>query len=276
MSLSVSIAPLMAGSAIVAEGGDGGFVSPSTADFFWPVIGGDSSWAITRPAVMMLISVGLIAWFFLSVRKLSIVPSKGQFYVETVYDFVRNTIGRDVIGSKDFRRFLPLLMTIFSLVLLNNLFGIIPFIQYPSMSRIAFPIVLTAVVYIVYHVVALQTKGGVGRYMASLIPPGVPGWVKPIIWPLEFLTYFVIRPVTLALRLFGNMLAGHLLLLVFIVGGEYLMFHSGSLPLAGAGVLSFAFSIVMSFFELLVQFLQAFIFTMLAALYLADAASEEH
>jgi F-type H+-transporting ATPase subunit a len=93
---------------------------------------------------------------------------------------------------------------------------------------------------------------------------------------LEFLTYFAIRPMTLALRLFGNMLAGHLMLLVFIVGGEYLLLHGDNLVLKGSGVLSFGFAVFMTFFEILIEFLQAFIFTLLAALYIGDAVSEHH
>ncbi|MEP7159965.1 MAG: F0F1 ATP synthase subunit A [Dermatophilaceae bacterium] len=270
------------GGGIVADD-SGGFVSPSTNDFYWPLIQGnanvftgDSNWAITRPAVMFVLSVFLIAWFFMAGRKLSVVPGKRQWIVEQAYGLVRNTIGSDVIGSDKFRPFLPLLCTVFSLVLLNNLFGIIPFIQYPSTSRIGFPIVMTLVVYIVYHVVALRAKGGVGGYMKTLVPPGVPGALVPLMWILEFATYFIIRPVTLALRLFGNMMAGHLLILVFVLGGEYLLLHSGSVGLAGAGILSLLFAIVMSFFELLVQFLQAFIFAMLTALYLSDSLAESH
>jgi F-type H+-transporting ATPase subunit a len=267
---------------VAADGGSGtSFVSPGTKDFFWPLIGGDSNYAFTRPSLVMLISVGVLGWFFIaSTRRLSVVPSKRQFLVEQVYGFVRNTIGRDVIGAKDFRRFLPLLFTLFTLVLLNNLAGIIPFVQFPTTSRIAFPIVLTLVVYVVYHAVAVKAKGGWVPYIKSMVPPGLPGWVIPLMFVLELATYFVIRPVTLALRLFGNMFAGHLLLLVFIVGGEYLVIdqgiHGGNLFLGFSGILSWAFSIVMTFFELLVEFLQAFVFTILAALYLADAVSEEH
>lgn len=254
------------------------FESPSTSDFWWPLIGGDSDWAITRPAVVFLISAILIGLFFVSVsgKKLAVVPSKRQFMAEGVYNFVRNTIGRDIIGSKHYKPFIPLLMTLFTVILFNNVAGIIPFIQYPSTSRIGIPIVLTAIVYITYHVVAVKSKGGFGKYMGSLIPPGLPGWLKPIMFVLEFLTYFIIRPLTLALRLFGNMMAGHLMLLVFIVGGEYLLLHGGNIGLQGAGVASFATAILMTFFELLVEFLQAFIFTMLAALYIADAVSDHH
>ena len=149
---------------------------------------------------------------------------------EQAYGFVRNSIARDIIGAKDFKPFLPLLLTLFTLILFNNVMGVMPFVQFPSMSRIAFPIVLTLIVYIVYHAVALRRKHGVIGYMKSLVPPGLPGWLRPIMFVLEFLTYFFIRPLTLALRLFGNMLAGHLMLLVFILGGEYLLLHGEQHP----------------------------------------------
>ncbi|MEI2764844.1 MAG: F0F1 ATP synthase subunit A [Dermatophilaceae bacterium] len=264
----------------VAEGGgEGGtnFVSPGTSDFYWPVVGGDSNWAFTRPAAFLLISVLVLGFFYLSMsRRLALVPGRTQWMAEGVYGFVRNTIGRDIIGAKDFKPFLPLLFTLFTMILLNNLFGVIPFVQYPTMSRVGFPIVLTLVVYVVYHATALRRKHGVGGYLKSLIPPGLPGWLKPILFVLEFLTYFVIRPLTLALRLFGNMLAGHLMLLVFIVGGEYLLLHGDTIVLKGSGILSFAFAVFMTFFEILIEFLQAFIFTLLAALYIGDAVSEHH
>jgi len=272
VSLYVLAAPLVA---LASEGGES-FAPPTPANFWQPLIGGESALAITRPAVVCLISVGLLAWFFLSsARRLSIVPSKGQFRTELAYDFVRNSVARDVIGSKDFLTFVPLLLTMFSMILVNNLFGIIPFVQFPTFSRIAFPIVLTAIVYVVYHVVGIRRKGGFIPWVKSMVPAGLPGWIVPLMFALELLTYFVTRPVTLALRLFGNMFAGHLLLLVFTLGGEYLLLH-GSIPLKGAGILSFAFVIVMTFFELLVEFLQAFIFTMLAALYIAGAVADEH
>mgnify|MGYP001274109584 CR=1 FL=1 len=271
------VATLVPGIVLAADGGEG-FTPPSVGDFYWPIIAGqDSHWALTRPAVVLLISVAIIGWFYVSVAgRLSIVPSKRQWIAEQSYDFVRNTIARDIIGTKDFKPFLPLLFTMFTMILFNNVMGIFPFVQYPTMSRIAFPIVLTAVIYLVYHAVGIKRKHGIVGYLGSLIPPGLPGWLKPIMFMLEFLTYFFIRPLTLALRLFGNMLAGHLMLLVFILGGEYLLLHGGNIGLQAAGVASFAFSIVMTFFELLIEFLQAFIFTLLAAIYIADAVSEHH
>ena len=276
MSLSVVPAHLLQVGIAAAEG-DGGFEAPGTEDFFWPVIGGDSNWAITRPALVMAVSVALLAWFFVTVAgRLTIVPSKRQWMAEQAYGFVRNSIARDVIGAKDFKQFVPLLFTLFTLILFNNVMGVMPFIQFPTYSRIAFPIVLTLVVYVVYHTVAIRRKHGVIGYLKSLVPPGLPLWLRPIMFFLEVLTYFIIRPLTLALRLFGNMLAGHLMLLVFILGGEYLLLHGSSIFIQLSGILGLAFGVVMTFFELLVQFLQAFIFTLLTALYISDAVSEQH
>ena len=276
MSLSVVPAHWLQ-SGIAATDGEG-FQAPGPESFWWPLIGSDTSnWAFTRPSFVVMASVVIIAIYYMSVvNKLSIVPTKRQWIAEQSYDFVRNTIARDVIGSKAFLQFLPLLLTLFTLILFNNIMGIVPFVQFPSMSRIAFPIVLTLIVYIVYHTVAIRRKHGVVGYLKSLVPPGLPGWLKPIMFILEFLTYFLIRPLTLALRLFGNMLAGHLMLLVFILGGEYLLLHGSNLFVQFSGVLGLGFGIVMTFFELLVQFLQAFIFTLLAALYISDAVSEHH
>jgi F-type H+-transporting ATPase subunit a len=262
---------------VAAAEGDGGFQAPGTEDFFWPVVGGDSNWAITRPGLVMVISVGILAWFFVTVAgRLTVVPSKRQWVAEQAYGFVRNSIARDVIGAKDFRQFVPLLFTLFTLILFNNVMGVLPFVQFPTFSRIAFPIVLTLIVYVVYHTVAIRRKHGVIGYLKSLVPPGLPMWLRPIMFFLEVLTYFIIRPLTLALRLFGNMLAGHLMLLVFILGGEYLLIHGSSIFIQLSGILGLAFGVVMTFFELLVQFLQAFIFTLLTALYISDAVSEHH
>ncbi len=277
MSLSVVPAHWLQVGVVAAEG-DEGFEAPSTADFWWPVIGSDTSnFTITRPMLVMTISVAVLAWFFITVAgRLTIVPSKRQWVAEQAYGFVRNSIARDVIGAKDFRPFVPLLFTLFTLILFNNVMGVLPFVQFPTFSRIAFPIVLTLIVYIVYHTVALRRKHGVIGYLKSLVPPGLPLWLRPIMFFLEVLTYFIIRPLTLALRLFGNMLAGHLMLLVFILGGEYLLLHGSSILIQLSGILGLAFGVVMTFFELLVQFLQAFIFTLLSALYISDAVSEQH
>src|SRR5665647_536230 len=183
-------------------------------------------------------------------------------------------IGWDIIGSKDFLRFVPLLFSMFVLILVNNLFGVIPPFQFPTMSRIGIPIALTLVVYVTYHYIGIK-RVGLGAYFKNLVPAGLPGWIVPLIFVLEVITFFVTRPLTLALRLFGNMFAGHLLLLLFITGGQYMVIHGGfGIKIAGAG--SFVMAFVLTAFEMLIEFLQAYIFTLLAAMYIAGSLADEH
>jgi len=250
------------------------FHAPGPSDFWQPLIG-DGAFAITRSAILYAVSAIILALVLIRASgRLKLVPSKGQFMVESVYDLVRNSLARDIIGAHDFIKFVPLLFSLFVVIFVNNLFGVVPFIQFPTMSRLGFPVALMIFVYVTYHAVGINRKG-LGGWFKSFLPPGLPGWVVPLVYLLELLTYLVIRPATLALRLFGNMFAGHLLLLVFTFGGEYLLLHSTT-PNKAAGALSLLFTLVMSAFELIIQFLQAYIFTLLAAVYIAGAVADEH
>jgi F-type H+-transporting ATPase subunit a len=261
-------------SAVLAAGG--GFEAPSTSDFWQPLFGTDGPFAITRASIVILLSVLLISWLLLiGTRRMAVVPGRGQYLTEQVYGLVRNGLGRDIIGSHDFLKFVPMLFSMFVLILVNNLLAAIPPVQFPTMSRYGFPLALTLVVFVVYHAVGVR-RHGLGHYLGNMIPKGVPAWVLVLLVPLEFAQYFVIRPITLSLRLFGNMFAGHLLLVLFITGGEYLVMHAGSPGMVPVGLFSWLMAGVMTVFEILVQFLQAYIFTLLAALYIAGALVDEH
>ncbi|SDQ73462.1 F0F1 ATP synthase subunit A [Quadrisphaera sp. DSM 44207] len=251
-----------------------GFEAP-TAEEFWQPLVGEGAFALTRPMVLMALATLIVgAVMVLGTRRLAVVPGKGQAALEGVYGIVRNSIARDMIGAAHFRPHLPLLFSLFTLILVNNLFGIIPPLQYPTMSRIGFPIALTLFVYVVYLGIGIRRKG-VGGYLRGLVPHGLPAAVVPLIFLLELITYFVTRPVTLALRLFGNMFAGHILLLLFALGGEYMLTHGG-LGLKLVSIPTFLMAFVLTVFELLIEFLQAYIFTLLAAFYIADSYAEEH
>ena len=250
-----------------------GFVPPSSADFdFAPIFG--NSILFTKPVLMVFLSVIIGATFFIaSSRKAAIVPSKLQYAGESVYTFIRNELGRDVIGP-EFMRFVPFLFSLFVFILVNNVFGVIPLLQFPTMSHIGFPIGVTIFSYVCYHYVAIK-KHGLGKYLKDIcFMPGIPKPVYLILTPVELLTYLVTRPLTLSMRLFANMFAGHLLLLVFVLGGEYLLM-SGIL-LKFLSIFSFGLAIGLSFFELGIQCLQAYIFTLLTALYIAGALADEH
>jgi len=262
-------------SALLAAG-DAGFEAPTAADFWQPLFGTSGPFAVTRASVVLLLSVLAISWWLLaSTRKLTLVPGKGQYFTEQVYGLVRNSLARDIIGSHDFLKFVPMLFSMFVLILVNNLFGVIPPVQFPTMSRYGFPVALMLIVFVVYHAIGIR-KHGLGRYLGNMIPKDVPAWVLVLLIPLEYAQYFLIRPVTLSLRLFGNMFAGHLLLVLFVSGGEYLVLHSGNIGLGGVGIITWLMAGVMTVFEILVEFLQAYIFTLLAALYIAGALADEH
>lgn len=258
---------------IYASKGEEGFNPPDAGDFNLPPFLEGNAFA-TKPVLLVFLSVILISVFFvLASRRAALVPSKLQFAGESVYSFVRNDLGRDVIGH-EFMRFVPYLFTLFTFILVNNLFGIIPLIQFPTMSRISFPYVLAAFTFFIFHYVGVRRHGLISYLKGIMFIPGVPKAAYILITPLELATYFLVRPMTLSLRLFANMFAGHLLLLVFILGGEHLLM--GAVGLKVVSPFSFVVAIAITFFEFMVQCLQAYIFTLLTALYIAGALADEH
>jgi len=249
------------------------FTAPG-AEIFWAPLIGEGDWAITEQMVWGGISVILISIALVMLtRNVSIVPSKSQFLFEGFYNFARNSIARDMIGSKHFLRFVPLLFSLFTLILVNNWFGVLPPVMNPTFGRIGFPIAATLVVYVVYHWVGFKRYGFSG-YFGHMIPEGLPGWIKPIIFPLELITYFITRPLTLALRLFGNMFAGHILIVLFVSAAAY--FLTQGVVFKVLAVPTFLMAAVMWMFEALIQALQAYVFTLLAASYIAGALAEDH
>jgi F-type H+-transporting ATPase subunit a len=250
-----------------------GFEPPGPADFELPAIAA----GVTKPMLLLVLSAVLVLGFFvLASRKQAMVPGKLQYAGEQAYSFVRNDIARDIIGSRDFLRFVPYLVSLFFFVLINNLYGIIPLLQFPTFSRSGYAYGLAALTWLLYNGVGIA-RHGVGGYLKhQSLPSGVSGPILLLIVPLEFISNILVRPVTLALRLFANMFAGHLLLILFTLGGEYLLLHSGNLAYAPVGVISLILAVLISFLELLVQVLQAYVFTLLTAMYVSGALAEEH
>ena len=250
------------------------FVPPSAPDFWQPLIG-DGAFAITRTmVVMVLFTIVLGLLLVMATRRLSVVPGRSQWGLENIYSLVRNSIARDIIGSAHFLPYLPLLLSLFTIILLNNLAGIIPFIQFPTMSRIGFPIALALGVYVVYLVAGVRRRGLLG-FFKSLVPGGLPWAVVPVVFVLELVTFLLTRPLTLSLRLFGNMFAGHILLLLFALGGEYLLLHGEGL-IKLVSIPAFLMFFLFSAFEILIAFLQAYVFILLASVYIAEVYADDH
>ena len=205
------------------------------------------------------------------------VPTKGQFVGETAYFFVRNSIARDMLGH-DFKRYLPLLIALFSFILVNNLYGVFPLTLLPTFSHVGWAYGLAALVWV--DLQRRPASSGMDRAATSsapACPSGVPWYMWWLIIPLEFISNIIVRPITLSLRLFANMFAGHLLVLVFVIGGEYLLFESDLDRQQGRRcVVALVFSMAIFGLEIFVQCLQAFIFTVLTAQYISSAIAEEH
>ncbi len=252
------------------------FAPPGPQDFNLPPIFGHSL-LFTKPAVLLVLAAVLVFGFFAyTSRRMTLVPSKVQYAGEQAYGFVRNSIARDIIGSRDFLAFVPLLVATFFFVLVNNVFGIVPFIQFPSFSRASFAYGLALLVWLLYNGLGIRKHGFFGYLKHVTVPAGINGPILALIIPLEFFSTVVVRPATLALRLFANMFAGHLLLILFTLGGEFLLVHADQALYKPVGVVALLLAVAISFLELLVQFLQAYVFTLLTAMYIQGAIAEDH
>ena len=249
-----------------------GFEAPGVEDFQLPPIFGP----VTKPVLeLALAAIIVVVLFRLAVRKPQLVPSKTQFLGESFHGIVRNSIAKDMIGP-EFLRYVPFLTALFAFILVNNLFGIIPFIQFPTFSHPGVPYALALLVWVIFTVVGIRHHGLGGYLRISTWPPDVPWWVRIILTPIEFISNIILRPVTLSLRLFGNMFAGHLLLLLFILGGQYMLLTADSILLKILSPFAFLMAIVFTFFEAFVQVVQAYIFVMLAASYIGTVLADDH
>lgn len=231
--------------------------------------------SLTRNVVQMMLALILLVWIMVSIAKkyksgqgVTSAPKGMQAVIEPVVAFVRDEVAKPNLGYKA-DRYLPYLLTIFFFILINNIFGLIPGSANVT-GNIAFTLVLGVISFIV--TIASSNK----HYWAHIFnPPGVPLGVKFILVPVEFLSMFL-KPFSLIIRLFANMVAGHIIIiclisLIFIFGEKM-----GTAAGWGASPLSLAFTIFIYFIEVLVAFLQAFIFTTLTAVLVGSAIEGDH
>lgn len=272
------------GSVIIRGAGEG-FTPPGPAEFELPPIGGGGTYeflgqemvlGVTKPMLQLVLSaVVIFTLFYLASRRRAMVPGRLQFAGEQAYGFVRNSLSRDIIGSHDFARFTPYLFTLFTFILLNNVFASIPGFQFPTFSRSGMVYSLALLSWVIYNAVGIRKHGFAGYLKLQSVPAGVTGPILVLLVPLEFLSNILVRPVTLALRLFANMFAGHLLLILFALGGEYLVTQM-AIQYAPVGILAWLLFIAIAFLEMLIQFLQAYVFVLLNAMYIQGALADEH
>ena len=213
--------------------------------------------SFTNSALMMVLTVAIICLvMIIGTRKRAMVPGRFQAIAEILYEFVANLI-RDTVGNEG-RRYFPFVFTLFMFILVGNMLGMIPY-SFTFTSHIAVTFAMAMVVFTGVTILGFS-KHGI-RFFTFFVPPGVPFWMWPLMIPIEVISYLS-RPVSLAMRLFANMLAGHTLLKVF----------AGFVPALGAaGIIPLAFVGALTGLELLIAFLQAYVFAILTCLYINDA-----
>lgn len=252
------------------------FEAPGLGLFQWKPLFHVGSVAVAKPMVLCLIvMIAVVAFFWAAFAKPQLVPRGVQNLGELAYMFVRDEIGRPFLG-KDTEKWLRLLIPVFFFVWIGNLMSVVPIAQFPVNSRIAFPMVLAVLIYLTFWVVGVKQQGFFGLLKNATMPPDLPAALYIIVIPIEFVSTFFIRPFTHAVRLFANMFAGHILIALFATVGFHFLFEKLT-PLGfGVGVLGVVLTIVMTAFELFIQAVQAYVFTLLAAFYISAGLYADH
>ena len=251
------------------------FHTPEAGELFnfAPLYDGAPEW-LTYPMVVMTVVTVLVGVFFWrAFAKPKVVPGGVQNLAEAGVDFVQKQIAFPVMGPDVGRSWTPFLTVMFFWVLGLNLVGIIPGIQFPITSRIAIPAMLSGIAWLIYNAIGIKSQGLVGYFKNIMFPPGVPAPIYFLLAPIELVSTIIIRPLTLALRLFANMVAGHLLLAVlFIATGVFFASGIGKVTF----LLPLGFGAIMMGFEIFVATMQAFIITILTAVYISGAQEAHH
>ena len=225
--------------------------------------------SFTNASLWMMIGViTSIVFLQLAISKKSIVPGRLQIIAELIYEFVANMV-RENIGSEG-RKYFPFVFTIFIVVIMGNMLGMIPY-SFTYTSHIAVTGILALMIFLMVTLFGLIKHGW--HFFSLFAPPGLPFALKILIIPIEVLS-FIIRPVTLSVRLCANMVAGHMILKVF--AGFCVSFMSMGVIGMALSIVPVLFNTIMIAFEFMIAFLQAYVFTVLTCIYLKDSVEIEH
>ena len=218
--------------------------------------------------------IGSLVFYLAGSKDHRTAPKGIRNFAESVVEFIENGIIMQTMG-KEGLKWTPFLLTTFLFIYLCNVPGIIPFFQMPATARMGVPMFLALLVWVVFNATGIKHQGPIGYFKSVLFPPGVPKALYVLVTPIELISVFFVRPFSLAVRLFANMLAGHILLITFALLSEAL-FQARDTILIPVGILPFFMLLFITAFEVLVAFLQAYIFVILAAVYIGGAAHAEH
>lgn len=225
--------------------------------------------------VRLLMAVVLALFFAIAMRNPKLVPSGVQNVAEYLLDFVRIHIAEEILGKKEGRRFLPVLATIFFIVLVMNLPSIIPFLNISPNARIGMPLVLAVFGYLAFIYAGAKRYGFFKYIKSSIVIPNLPWVMHLLVVPLEILSTFILRPATLTVRLMANMLVGHIILVLLFSATNFFFWQLNGWT--GLSALTLVAAVGFTLFEMLVIFLQAYIFALLVAVYIElSLHADEH
>ena len=230
----------------------------------------------TRVSFLMLLAAATsVALLYFGLRRNRPVPTKFEAAIQSLVEFVRDGIARDIIGPEG-AKYVPYLLSIFILILVGNLFEVTPLINFPITARMALPIFLSLITYFIFVFVGFS-KNGIHYLTDVAWPKAVPVGLRWLVGLIEVVSTFLLRPITLAIRLFANLVAGHLMLTLLLGSGVAFVLAVGDIGLkAGIGVVWFAVGMIFYAFEIFVAILQAYIFTLLSAVYIQASVHPQH
>ncbi|MGW7350126.1 F0F1 ATP synthase subunit A [Streptomyces sp. Z26] len=250
-----------------------GFPAPGLHSFVFKPMFEVGGFEFNKAMLLALLgSVAIVAFFWAAFAKPKVVPGKLQMVGEAGYDFIRRGVVYETLGKKEGEKYVPLVVSLFFFVWIMNLWSVIPLAQFPVTSIIAFPAGLAAIVYVLWVSLTFKRHGFVGAFKNFTGYDKSLGPVLPLAMTIEFFSNLLVRPFTHAVRLFANMFAGHLLIVMFTIAAWYLLNGVG---IAYAGV-SFLMAVVMTGFELFIQAVQAYVFVLLTCTYIQGALAEHH
>lgn len=234
---------------------------------------------ITRAVFLIFLAAAFaIGLIYFGLRKKATRPSKYQLSIESLMTFVRDEIAIGIIGPLGIRYY-PYLMALFIFILIGNAMEVTPFINFPITSRMALPLLLSLLTWVIFVVVGFKRNGI--RYLTAIIwPPGVPLALKPLVGVIEFFSTFLVRPFSLAVRLFANLVAGHVMLSLLLTTALVSISASVAGDISAVkglfGIAWWALALAIFVFEVIVIMLQAYIFTLLSAVYIETSVNAEH
>ena len=240
----------------------------------WPGFIADGEiYEVNKVVLIYGFAVVLTSMIFILGNKKQMVPTGAQNLAEISVEFVEQQLIEPTIGHTERRWMSPFMLSLFFFIFFTNIFGIIPIIQMPANARIALPLFLALLCYVLYHGAGFKEHGPIGYVKHALVPPGVPWLLLFLVVPIEFVSKFLVQPFSHTVRLFANLLAGHILLVTFAVLSAGLWtteWYAIFLPLPAFAIVFF------TAFEVMVAFLQAYVFTLLFGVYFGAAVSHEH